>query len=50
MLRLGRRDLETALRAQGHADLETVDSVCLERNGDTTVVARATPAHNQNLP
>ena len=37
---IGERDLDLALRAAGHADLEEVKSVTLERNGDITVVDR----------
>lgn len=37
---LGRGDLESALRAAGHEDLDRVRSVWLERNGDITVIGR----------
>ena len=38
---IGERDLHLALRSAGHADLDEVESVTLERNGDITVVARS---------
>lgn len=37
---IGERDLRLALRSAGHSDLEQVQAVTLERNGDITVVDR----------
>lgn len=37
---IGERDLRLALRSAGHADLDQVQSVTLERNGDITVIGR----------
>lgn len=37
---IGERDLQVALRSAGHASLDGVDLVTLERNGDITVVAK----------
>lgn len=37
---IGERDLSMALRSSGHADLETVQTVSLERNGDITIIGR----------
>ena len=37
---IGDGDIRMALRSAGHTDLEDVDTVSLERNGDITTIAR----------
>ncbi|WP_162998066.1 DUF421 domain-containing protein [Brevundimonas lutea] len=37
---IGQGDLRMALRAAGHADLTTVKSAALERNGDISLIGR----------
>lgn len=37
---IGEGDLRMAMRAKGHADLDQVQTISLERNGDLTVITR----------